>query len=135
MNRAETVKLLAIISANYPNIKIQDPSATATVWEQTLGGYQPEAVLRAARLHMETSPYFPNPAELIKLIPRADLIARAEREALEPPKKRAKVTAIPDGMSEDEFLDKFIEAQVEWEKEIWGDDDNDATAGFLPYEK
>ena len=135
MNRAETVKLLAIISANYPNIKIQDPSATATVWEQTLGRYQSEAVLRAARLHMETSPYFPNPAELIKLIPRADLIARDEREALEPPKKRAKVTAIPDGMSEEEFLDSIIQSQIELETEMYGDDDNDDTAGFLPYEK
>lgn len=135
MNRAETVKLLAIISANYPNIKIQDPSATASIWEKILGGYQADAVLRAAKLHMETSPYFPNPAEIIKLIPRADLIAKSDKMALEPPKKKAKVTAIPDGMSESEFIDNFIEAQIEWEKDMWGDDDDNDIAGFLPYEK
>ena len=60
------------------------------------------------------------------------LMIPSAANALEAP-AQAKVTAIPDGMSEDEFIDKFIEAQIEWEKEMWGDDD--PTAGFLPYEQ
>lgn len=132
MNRAETVKLLAIISANYPNIKIQDASATASIWEQILGEYKAETVLRAARLHMETSPYFPNPAELKALMIRAEILANSEK-APALPQKRAKVTAIPDGMTEEDFLDAFIESQIEWEREVFGDDDD--LTGFLPYEK
>lgn len=132
MNRAETVKLLAIISANYPNIKIQDASATASIWEQILGEYKAETVLRAARLHMETSPYFPNPAELKALMIRAEILANSET-APALPQKRAKVTSIPDGMTEEDFLDAFIESQIEWEREVFGDDDD--LAGFLPYEK
>lgn len=139
MNRQETLQLLAVLSAYY-NIKVQDPSATATTWEQVLKDYSADEITRAAHYHMETSKWskLPTPAELIRLIPRADLVARSEKLALEPPKtpvNRAKVTAIPDGMTEDEFIDRFIEAQIEWEKEMWPDDDNDATAGFLPYEK
>ena len=121
MNRQETLQLLA------------DPSATATTWERVLKDYPADAITKAAQLHMDTSQWtrLPTPAELIKLIPRADLIARSERMALEAPKKKAKVSEIT--KKEDEFLDKFIEAQIEWEKEMWGDDD--PTAGFLPYEQ
>ncbi len=132
MNRQETLQLLAVLSAYY-NIKVQDPSATATTWERVLKDYPADAITKAAQLHMDTSQWtrLPTPAELIKLIPRADLIARSERMALEAPKKKAKVSEIT--KKEDKFLDKFIEAQIEWEKEMWGDDD--PTAGFLPYEQ
>lgn len=134
MNRQETLQLLAVLSAYY-NIKVQDPSATATTWERVLAGYSAEAITKAAQLHMNTSKWskLPTPAELIKLIPKAELIARSEQAALEPP-KRAKVTAIPDGMTEDEFIDSLWNATVEWEKEVWPDGDDDSTAGFLPYE-
>lgn len=134
MNRQETLQLLAVLSAYY-NIKVQDPSATATTWERVLEGYSAEAITKAAQLHMSTSKWskLPTPAELIKLIPKAELIARSEQAVLEPP-KRAKVTAIPGGMTEDEFIDALWNATAEWEREVWPDGDNDTTAGFLPYE-
>ena len=81
---------------------------------------------------METSPYFPNPAELKALMIRAEILANSETAPVLP-QKRAKVTAIPDGMTEEDFLDAFIESQIEWEREVFGDDDD--LAGFLPYEK
>lgn len=136
MNRAEILDLLEIVISNYPHTKVADPSAMATAWEMVLGEYPAEAIYKAARLHMSTSHFFPTPADLIEARARAEVIYTAEppRAALEAP--RAKVTAIPDGMSVDDFLDSIWNAVVETEREIYPDTTvEDQTLGrSLPYE-
>lgn len=71
MTREDIIKLLAVLSDNY-NVKIANPSGKATAWEMVLGGRNTDSVYKAARMHMETNRYFPSPADLIKLIPRAE---------------------------------------------------------------
>ena len=85
MTRDEITSLLEMLVANYPNTKIRDPKATADAWEMTLGMYQAESVFKAARYHMDTSAFFPTPADIKKKMVIAKLIYD------EPPK----VTAIP----------------------------------------
>jgi hypothetical protein len=74
MNKKEAAKILAILKANYPQAKIENAEATARVWEMNLGSYSAQAVFNAAKLHMATSEYFPNCADIIKKITRAELI-------------------------------------------------------------
>lgn len=136
MNRAEILDLLEIIISNYPHTKVADPSAMATAWEMVLGEYPAESIYKAARLHMSTSHFFPTPADLIEARARAEIVySEPPKAALEPP-KRAKVTAIPDGMSVEDFLDSVWNAIVETEREIYPDElVEDLTLGrSLPYE-
>ena len=140
MTEKETKMILAILRQNYKNAKIEDPQAEVQLWLKNFGKYPVQIVRIAVEWHMKDSEFWPTTSAMNKLLPRAEIYAEwlknneKPANALEAP-AQAKVTAIPDGMSEDEFIDKFIGAQIEWEKEMWPDDDNDATAGFLPYEK
>ena len=126
MTKAELVKIMAILRANYPNVKIEKPEAMVNAWLMTLGDFSAEAVLKAAELHMATSKFFPTPAELRKNITH-------NRIALEPPK----VTALPpteeDKAREDYYLEelcKFVGLGCD------PDDEADLTLeNFLPYEK
>lgn len=80
MNRDETSKLLEILVGNY-NKKVTDPATMVETWELALGCFSAEAVYKAARLHMETSKYFPNPADIREKIVRASLIYQAPTAA------------------------------------------------------
>lgn len=73
MNRNEITKLLEILVANYGK-NITDPKTMADSWEMNLGEFSAEAVFKAARLHMASSKYFPNPADIRELIPKAQLV-------------------------------------------------------------
>lgn len=127
MNKSDMAKILSILRANYPNIRIENPEAMVKTWMLTLGEFSVQAVMKSAELHMTHSKFFPTPAELRENIVRS-------RIPLEPPSpvpklnsgKRAKCTAIPDGMSEEEFLDSIIQGQIDLENEI---------DGFLDYER
>lgn len=88
MNRKETLNLLSILMANYPNAvgKIKDASKTADAWEMAFGTVETEKVYKAARLHMETSKFFPTPADILEKITRADLLYSVKPvEAIEAP--------------------------------------------------
>ena len=119
MTREEVIRLLKILISNYPHTKIADASETASTWEMILGEYNAEDIYKAARLHMSTSPYFPSPSDLIEKIPRAQVIFSEEPfKAIEGP-KRAKVTAIPDGVSVEDFLDHICQDMIDLEIECW----------------
>lgn len=124
MNKSDMAKILSILRANYPNVRIENPEAMVKTWMLTLEEFSPEAVMKSAELHMKSSKFFPTPAEL-----RENIVRSRIPDELPPTApmlisgKKARSTAIPDGMSEDEFLDKFIEAQIEWEN------------GFLDFER
>ena len=74
MDKKEATKVLAILRSIYPHIKIDNPEAMAAGWEMTLGEFSADAVMKAARLHIETSKYFPAPSEIREKIVRAELI-------------------------------------------------------------
>ena len=141
MTEQEAKMILAILKQNYKNAKIEDPKAEVAMWLTELGQYPADVVKVAAQFHIARSDFWPTIEAIKKLIPRAEILVQFEKNNMKPPTKqieapkRAKVTAIPDGMSEEEFLDSIIQSQIELETEMYGDDDNDDTAGFLPYEK
>lgn len=105
MTRDEITKLLEFVCAAYPNAKITDPAGTASVWEMAFGEYPAESVYRAAKIHMESSAFFPTIADIKKNLRRAEIInqsERQERKAL--PRKRT-------------ITDVEFEAIVEWVNE------------------
>ena len=74
MTKKEVVQVLAMLRAIYPVVKIENAEALATGWMLVLGDYSASAVFKAARLHLETSKYFPTPAEVKEKIMRAELV-------------------------------------------------------------
>lgn len=115
MDKKDMAKVLAILQTNYQK-KIENTEATVGVWMMSLGEFSAEAVLNSAKLHMANSKFFPTPAEIRENIVRHKIVLEARTVPQLESGRRAKVTAIPDGMSEDEFLDLFWEEQVKWEE-------------------
>lgn len=74
MSNKDIARVLAILRANYPYAKFDDPEATIKAWEMCLGEYSSESVFNAVKLHMKTSKFFPTPADIIEKMQRADLI-------------------------------------------------------------
>lgn len=141
MTEEEVLMNLAILKQNYKNVKIEDPDAEIAMWLSAFGESDPEVIKVAVQFHIAKSKFWPTVAEIKKLVPRAEMLVQFEKANSEPQKKleapkRAKVTAIPDGMTEDEWLDAIIQDQIDLETEMYGDDNDDNNAaGFLPYEK
>lgn len=115
MDKKDMAKVLAILQTNYQK-KIENVEATVGVWMMSLGEFSAEAVLNSAKLHMANSKFFPTPAEIRENIVRHKIVLEAKTAPKLESGQKAKVTAIPDGMSEDEFLDLFWAEQVKWEE-------------------
>lgn len=64
MTKAETVKLLAVINAAYPNMQISE--ATVSVWHELLGDLDINLVLAATKKLILESPYPPTIADIRK---------------------------------------------------------------------
>lgn len=124
MNKTELTKVMAILRANYTNVKIEKPEAMINAWLMTLGEFSAEAVLKAAKLHMTTSKFFPTPAELRNYITHSKI-------TIEPPKAPALPAA--DQEKEAYYLEelcKFVGLGCD------PDINADLTCEyFLPYEK
>ena len=126
MNKTELAKVMAILRANYPNVKIEKPEAMINAWLMTLGEFSTEAVMKAAEVHMATSKFFPTPAELRKAITH-------HRIMLAPPK----VTALPPTEADKAREDYYLEELCKFVG-IGQDPDNNADLtleNFLPYEQ
>ena len=77
MNKKEMAQILAILRSAYPNTKsIDDPAATLNAYYLVLGDFSAESVMKAARLHMETSKFFPAPSEIRDKMVRAEIVYR-----------------------------------------------------------
>ena len=126
MNKTELAKVMAILRANYTNVKIEKPEAMINAWLMTLGEFSAEAVLKAAELHMATSKFFPTPAELRKNITHNKI-------ALEPPKALVLPVSDLEKQKEAYYLEelcKFVGLGCD------PDMNADLTLeNFLPYEK
>ena len=138
MTREDVIKILSLIRANYPLVKISDPASMVSAWEMNLGEYDTNLVVKAAKLHMKTSKFFPTPADLINVMARAELVyndSEGNLPQIEAP-KRAKVTVIPDGVSVEDFLDHICQDMIDLENECWPEaTQSDDLGGCLPYEK
>lgn len=88
MTEKEAAQILAIIKAANPQIKINDAAGTVKAWVWLLGDYPAQAVLDAAKQHILTSPYFPNPADIRKNIIRG-IYVNADQAALQAASKKA----------------------------------------------
>lgn len=129
MNKSDMAKILSILRANYPNVRIENPEAMVKTWMLTLGDFSTEAVMKSAELHMKHSKFFPTPAELRENIVRSRIPVELPPTApMLISGKKARCTAIPDGMSEEEFLDSLIDYQIALETEM-------EKNGFLDFEK
>lgn len=66
MTRQEVLALLAELMGAYPNAHkiIQNPQATARIWEIMFAEDEAQEVYKAARYHISTNKYFPTPADI-----------------------------------------------------------------------
>lgn len=140
MTRDEVTKLLEILVTNYGK-NVANPKALADSWEMVLGSYSAEAVYKATRLHMETSKFFPNPADIREKMIRASILydeqtsqARLTSVSGAEPITDEKVIAWVDAFCEwigfgtepnEDALDEYYKENPEMRKKM---------EGILPYE-
>ena len=74
MTEKECAQILAIVRAVYPHVPIKDPKGMVAGWMLELSEYDSQTVLNAARLHISTNKYFPNPANIKENIVKAQLV-------------------------------------------------------------
>lgn len=129
MNKSDMAKVLSILRANYPNVRIENPEAMVKTWMLTLGEFSVQAVMKSAELHMKSSKFFPTPAELRENIVRSRILNELPPTVpqLESTVKKRKGIKVPDGMTEDEFLESIIQGQIQLETEMYGN--------FLDFER
>lgn len=80
MNREETKHLLNVLAQAYPMAatKFGDKKLVVDLWTTVLGEYEIKDTLRAARLHIEVSSFFPTIHDILSQIPRAQMLNRRE---------------------------------------------------------
>lgn len=97
MNITECAELIKTLLGAYPNTKMDNPRGTIDSYMLVLGEYDVETVYKAARMYMMgKTNYFPNPGELLKLIPLAPFMFNGSEAA-----------ALPSGASEDADADDW----------------------------
>jgi hypothetical protein len=128
MTREEIIRLLRILTKNYSK-KVDDAETLANNWEMILGSYSAASVYKAARLHMSTSKYFPNPAEIREKIIKAELIFD------DAPKNAIEAHSHKTLDEEVKIWEPYLDAFCQWIG--FGCDPNPDIdlRDFLPYEK
>ena len=74
MTRQEILELLKMLRSAYPNAKIRDASELVKTWEMAFGNDQAEKIYKAARFHVESSPYFPTIGDIRHAINKGELL-------------------------------------------------------------
>lgn len=86
MTEKEIAALLYSINDLYPNIKTTPEQAKnrAALWYTELKDYDTTEVVQATKLYLSKSSFYPLPADVIKLLPRARIVIgmAAEYKAL-----------------------------------------------------
>lgn len=122
MTRDEITKLLETLVSAYPSTKIKDAKVMTDTWEMVLGDFSAESVYKAARLHMDTSKFFPTPAEIKDSIVRAQLVY-----------KEPELIGIEAHTNEAE--EKYLDAFCKWIGFGYEPDDSVILPnGFMPFE-
>ena len=84
MTREETIKLLKMMRAAYPQVKITDPAGTVEAWELAFADFPAEVIYKAARHHLNTSPYFPLVSDIRKSINKGDMLFSGDQKRIAP---------------------------------------------------
>lgn len=93
MNKVEAAKILAVVKACYPQVKIENAESMVNAWLWQLGEFDADIVMQAAKLHVSKSRFFPTPADIRENINRASVLLLAEKTAIEDQKRlAAKIT-------------------------------------------
>ena len=75
MTREQTIKLLEVLKACYPNTKkIEDPRMMVEAWMMAFMDDDAGDVYKAARYHMSRNKYFPSVAEIKECMSKARII-------------------------------------------------------------
>lgn len=74
MTREETIKVLAVVRSAYPNQKIDNAKLLVEAWYGTLGEYDFQDVIAAARFHIKSNKYFPVPANIVECLGKGRLV-------------------------------------------------------------
>lgn len=86
MTQQEIIALLYSINDLYPHLKTTPEQAKnrAALWYTELKDYDTKEVVQAVKLHLSKSSFYPLPADVIKMLPRARIVIdMAEGKALE----------------------------------------------------
>ena len=83
MTHEEITDLLELVVNAYPNAmkSISNPDATIRAWEMAFGNDEAESVYKAARLHMDLSPFFPTIADIKSNMRKGELVYGLPPEA------------------------------------------------------
>lgn len=73
MTQDQILELLEKLWGNYPNYK-GNPQETLEGFERAFGNADAGMVFKAARVHMDLSPFFPNPADIKSLYVKGDMV-------------------------------------------------------------
>lgn len=95
MTREEVIRLLKAISNAYPNQKTGDAKGTVDWWEAEFSGEEARVVYKAAKIHIDNSPYFPAPANIRRLLSRASLLIELEDERREEARRKLDAPKAP----------------------------------------
>lgn len=101
MNRVEAVKILAIVRACYPQVKILDAESMVNSWVWVLGEFDADLVLKAAQIHVSKSKFFPTPADIRENITRA-AVFQSSKAALESGQKAISSGTKPVDLTDDD---------------------------------
>lgn len=95
MLKNEIAELLNIIAVAYPNTKIKNPEYMLKAWEMAFGEDEADIIYKAARYHMDTSPYFPTIADIRKAVNKGQMIyGESQQKAIEAPVAPNKVIPV-----------------------------------------
>lgn len=98
MTREEIVRLLQMMRSAYPQAKIEDPKGLVMAWELAFGEDEAKTIYQSARVHMNTSPFFPTVADIRKKMIRGDIVfgeKESTKEKTLPPPSAPMVTIDP----------------------------------------
>lgn len=87
MDKLEAAKVLAIVKACYPQVKIENAESMVNSWVWQLGDLDADLVMQAARLHVSKSKFFPTPADIRENITRASALMLCEKTEKEDQKR------------------------------------------------
>lgn len=109
MNKAETMKLLSILSSVWSNEPIDDAKITAYQW--ALSDVTYAAVEQAAKTLLRSAKFFPKPAEILELIISATVPEIPAGEAFEIVQRQIRKHGYA-GLSDCDFGDEAITQAV-----------------------
>ena len=107
MTQEEITSLLEVLMNTYPNTKIKDAQGMVNTWELAFGNMDADVVYQAARAHMDTSKFFPTPADIKSLLVKGQLLYDA------PAAPNRQIEASLHNYTEDEinFLDNIVDTK------------------------